>query len=134
MININLPDHRREENFVALDTSSEPHRLVVHYRPAKDEPERLRRIIGTFRKILMQLKCFAPQGTIHVRPMGASVHYAGTRPMIAEASPGTCTPQGESRDVAGLYFADGSTFPDLPAKNLTFTLMANAMRIAEEAF
>jgi hypothetical protein len=31
-------------------------------------------------------------------------------------------------------FADGSTFPDLPAKNLTFTLMANATRIAEEAF
>ncbi len=54
--------------------------------------------------------------------------------MTAESSPGTCTPQGASRDIQNLYFADGSTFPDLPAKNLTFTLMANATRIAQEAF
>jgi hypothetical protein len=33
-----------------------------------------------------------------------------------------------------LYFVDGTTFPALPAKNITFTLMANATRIAEEAF
>ncbi|HUI77107.1 MAG TPA: GMC oxidoreductase [Bryobacteraceae bacterium] len=134
MVNINLPDRRREENFIALDTASNPHRLVVHYRPENGEAERLRRIIGTFRKILMQLKCFAPPKTIHVRPMGASVHYAGTRPMTSRSAQGTCTPDGASRDVENLYFADGSTFPDLPAKNLTFTLMANATRIAEQAF
>jgi choline dehydrogenase-like flavoprotein len=134
MVNINLPDHRRDENFVALDTTSKPHRLVVHYRPESSEAERLRRIIAAFRKILLQLKCFAPQKTIHVRPMGSSVHYAGTLPMTRESAPGTCTPQGASRDIENLYFADGSTYPDLPAKNLTFTLMANATRIAEEAF
>jgi len=134
MININLPDRRREENFIALDTSVEPHRLVVHYRPPEGEPERLRRIIHVFRKILLQLRCFAPPKTIHVRPMGASVHYAGTRPMTTAGGPGTCTPHGASRDIENLYFADGSTFPSLPAKNLTFTLMANATRIAEEAF
>ena len=134
MVNINLPDHRREENMIALDTSSKPHRLVIHYRPESGEAERLRRIIAAFRKILLRLKCFAPQKTIHVRPMGASVHYAGTLPMTTESSPGTCTPQGASRDIQNLYFADGSTFPDLPAKNLTFTLMANATRIAQEAF
>jgi hypothetical protein len=26
---------------------------------------------------------------------------------------------------------DGATFPFLPAKNITFTLMANAVRVAE---
>lgn len=66
--------------------------------------------------------------------MGASVHYAGTLPMMKEGGDYTCTPVGASRDVNGLYFADGTTFPSLPAKNLTFTLMANAARIAEEAF
>ena len=134
MVNINLPDHRREENSIALDTTCTPHRLVIHYRPENGEAERLRHIIATFRKILLKLKCFAPQRTIHVRPMGASVHYAGTLPMTIESSPWTCTPQGASRDVENLYFADGTTFPDLPAKNLTFTLMANATRIAEETF
>ena len=33
-----------------------------------------------------------------------------------------------------LWLADGSTFPFLPAKNLTFTLMANASRIAATDF
>jgi choline dehydrogenase-like flavoprotein len=134
MVNINLPDYRREENRIALDTAARPHKLVIDYHPTADEPARLKSTIETFRKILGQLKCFAPRQTIHVRPMGASVHYAGTLPMSTENSSGTCTPQGASRDVEGLYFADGSTFPDLPAKNLTFTLMANATRIAQEAF
>lgn len=30
--------------------------------------------------------------------------------------------------------ADGAIVPALPAKNLTFTLMPNAVRIAAEAF
>ena len=39
-----------------------------------------------------------------------------------------------SRDLENLYFVDGTTFPSLPAKNLTFTLMANALRVADVAF
>jgi choline dehydrogenase-like flavoprotein len=134
MININLPDHRRDDNVIALDTTSKPHRLIVRYRPEDGEAERLRRVIASFREILLQLRCFAPQRTIHIRPMGASVHYAGTLPMSQSHSPATSTPLGASRDIRNLYFADGTTFPDLPAKNLTFTLMANATRIADELF
>jgi choline dehydrogenase-like flavoprotein len=134
MININFPDHRREDNYITLDVSTTPHRLAIHYRPEKDEPERLKRTIAAFRAILRKLGCFAPLRTVHVRPMGASVHYAGTLPMTRHSAPQTCTKYGASRDLENLYFADGTTFPDLPAKNLTFTLMANATRIAEEAF
>jgi choline dehydrogenase-like flavoprotein len=131
MVNINFPDYRRSQNYIALETSSRPHRLIVHYEPDATEPERLRKTIAKFRKILLELRCFSPTGTIHVRPMGASVHYAGTLPMSETAGPLTCSPDGASNDVGGLYFADGSTFPDLPAKNLTFTLMANAARMAD---
>ena len=134
MVNINFPDHRREENRVSLDTDSTPHRLVIHYRPENSEAERLTRAIATFRKILFKLGCIAPSASVHVRPMGAGVHYAGTLPMTGASAPLTCTRYGASRDVENLYFADGTTFPDLPAKNLTFTLMANAARIAEAAF
>ena len=41
---------------------------------------------------------------------------------------------GKLRGIDGVWLVDGSGFPSLPAKNLTFTLMANASRIAEEAF
>ena len=134
MININFPDHRREENYVTLDTGPLPHRLAIHYRPDASEPDRLKQTIAAFRKVLWRLGCFAPAPMTHVRPMGASVHYAGTLPMSIEGGARRCTKHGASRDVEGLYFADGTTFPSLPAKNLTFTLMANATRIAEEAF
>lgn len=134
MININFPDHRRDENYITLDIGSTPHQLAIHYRPEAGEPQRLASTITVFRNILRKLGCFAPMRTVHVRPMGASVHYAGTVPMRERPSPGTCTKYGACSDIENLHFADGSTFPDLPAKNLTFTLMANATRIAEEAF
>ncbi len=70
----------------------------------------------------------------HMRPMGASVHYAGTIPMTREAAPLTATPEGQSRDFRNLWLVDGSTFPFLPAKNLTLTLMANSARIADRSF
>ena len=49
---------------------------------------------------------------IHIRPMGASVHYAGTIPMAPA----------------------GTKWSTDEAKNLAFTLMANAVRIADAIF
>ena len=46
----------------------------------------------------------------------------------------TCTEECHSNDFENLWFVDGTTFPFLPSKNLTFTLMANAARVAEQAF
>jgi choline dehydrogenase-like flavoprotein len=43
----------------------------------------------------------------------------------------TTTEHCESREFPNLLLVDGATFPFLPAKNLTFTLMANAVRVAE---
>src|SRR5215467_1392801 len=54
------------------------------------------------RKVLWKLGCFAPAPMTHVRPMGASVHYAGTLPMSIEGGAQTCTKYGASRDVEGL--------------------------------
>ncbi len=54
--------------------------------------------------------------------------------MTSDDAPDTTTPNGRSRRFDNLHFADGTTFPFLPAKNLTFTLMANAVRIARADF
>jgi choline dehydrogenase-like flavoprotein len=53
--------------------------------------------------------------------------------MSATPAPLTCSPDCRSHDVENLYFADGTSFPYLPAKNLTFTLMADATRVAAKA-
>ncbi len=127
LLNVNLHDTRRAENTLELGPSGE---LRVRYVPPADEPTRIGAALRRYRRALRMLGCFVPPGMTHMRPMGASVHYAGTVPMTDEARPLTTTRDGRSRDFENLWFADGSTFPFLPAKNLTFTLMANASRIA----
>jgi choline dehydrogenase-like flavoprotein len=66
--------------------------------------------------------------------MGASVHYAGTVPMSRVRGDHTTSRHCRSDFFDNLWFVDGTSFPFLPAKNLTFTLMANAVRVAEEEF
>jgi len=133
VVNLNFHDTRREENAVTLADVQGELRIAVRYAPPADEPARLAGAMRRLRAALWRLGCFVPPGMAHVRPMGASVHYAGTFPMTREARPWTTDPEGRSRDFPNLWFADGSSFPFLPAKNLTFTLMANATRVAHHA-
>jgi choline dehydrogenase-like flavoprotein len=73
-------------------------------------------------------------GRTHVRPMGSSVHYSGTLPMSATPRAWAVSPACRSYDFENLFVVDGAVMPFLPAKNLTFTLMANAVRVAATAF
>lgn len=136
VVNVNLHDTRRPENHLTLapDETGAFTRLAIQYAPAPTEPAAIRRAIRIVKRALWDLGCIVPPGMLHVRPMGASVHYAGTLPMTAAPGPWTTTPDGQSRAFANLYLVDGATFPFLPAKNITFTLMANAVRVAERAF
>lgn len=131
LVNVNFHDERRSECQLALDGAGESSKLLVSYRPSPEEPARMRAALAIVKRALSRLGCVVPPGMVHVRPMGASVHYAGVLPMSSERRPLATSPDGQSHDVAGLYFADGTTFPFLPAKNLTFTLMANADRVAQ---
>jgi choline dehydrogenase-like flavoprotein len=136
VINVNFHDSRRDNNYVEIveEPKSHTQRLNITYSPPEDEPVRIREAMSKVKKTLQKLGCIIPPGMAHMRPMGASVHYAGTLPMSPKKSPLATTPYGESYDFPNLFLVDGSTFPFLPAKNLTFTLMANAVRIAEGAF
>jgi choline dehydrogenase-like flavoprotein len=133
LVNLNFRDNRRDDNWIELSGGAEPH-LQIRYAPDAEERHRLRQAVRRVRRTLLSLSCVALPGMIHVRPMGASVHYAGTVPMTRTPAPFTATECCESRDIGNLFFVDGTTFPFLPAKNITFTLMANAVRVAEAAF
>ena len=129
LANVNFRDTRRDENFVELTEGDDPV-LRIHYQPDAGEPERIARALRVVRQTLRALGCVIPPGMVHIRPMGASVHYAGTLPMTITAAPFTTTEYAQSREYGNLFLVDGATFPFLPAKNITFTLMANAVRIA----
>ncbi|MEO6222674.1 MAG: GMC oxidoreductase [Vicinamibacterales bacterium] len=133
LVNVNFRDTRRDDNYVELSDDARP-RLCLRYSAGADEPARVREGVGRITRALLSLRCVVPPGMAHVRPMGSSVHYAGTLPMTRDAAPFTTTQYCQSRDLDNLFMVDGATFPFLPAKNITFTLMANAVRVAEAAF
>ena len=99
-----------------------------------DSARKIARSMKKVKKFMGGLGAVVPPGQAHTRPMGASVHYSGTLPMSVESKPHTLTPNCRSREFGNLYFVDGTSFPFLPAKNLTFTLMANAARVADKEF
>ncbi len=135
VVNVNFHDTRRDTSFVTLEQrSADEGSLIVEYTSDPAEPTHVAQAIRRLRKALRQLHCIVPPGMMHVRPKGASVHYAGTLPMATSGRTLTTTPDGRSTDFENLFFVDGSTFPFLPAKNITFSLMANAVRIARTAF
>lgn len=136
IVNVNLYDTRRQGNFVSLAAQGDAQdsRLVIHYQPESGEAQRIRDAVRTVRRALLHLGCIVPPGMIHVRPMGSSVHYAGTLPMSRTKGRHTTSETCQSHEFPNLFIVDGATFPFLPAKNITFSLMANAVRVASHAF
>lgn len=136
VVNINLPDRRREKNFVAVETdpSSGNDKLMIHYTPELDFMKGINKAVKTVKGFLWGLRCIAPPGMVQIRPMGASVHYSGTIPMSSKKELHTVSKYCQSNEFPNLYIIDGTTIPRLPAKNITFTLMANAVRVAETVF
>ncbi|MFT5465586.1 MAG: choline dehydrogenase-like flavoprotein [Verrucomicrobiales bacterium] len=132
LANAMLADYRRPDCYATLDETG---RLVLHYETAPNEDFQIRDTLERMQAALGKIGCVAPPNMTQIRPIGGSVHYAGTLPMIAESDdPHTTTTQCESRAFKNLFVVDGATFPFLPAKQYTFTLMANAVRVASEAF
>lgn len=102
-------------------------RLEISYRPSEQETRMQqddeRRLLRHFRSLgCVPLKTIRPGH-------GASLHYAGTFPIVPEAAPLTCDLDGRLRETRAVHLADGSIFPWIPPKGLTFNLMANADRV-----
>ncbi len=129
--NVNLHDTRREVCTASLEPGADRRdgTLRLRYVGSPDDAEQIANAVRRVKGALRRLGCLVPPGMTHVRPKGASVHYAGLLPMGKSGAPLGATPDGRSTDFANLWLADGITFPFLPAKNITFTLMANAVRI-----
>ena len=62
---------------------------------------------------------------------GHAIHYAATLPMAESPGRYQCHPNGRLSGTQRVYIADSACFSDLPAKNMSFGMMANAMRVAE---
>lgn len=127
ILGIHHEDRPRAEKYCVLHRGT-PDRLEVGYAQSADE-ERMqhedeRTLLGFFRKLgCLPLKTIRPGH-------GSSLHYGGTFPIApASADPLTCDRTSRLRATRAVYVADGSIFPWLPPKGLTFNIMANADRV-----
>jgi hypothetical protein len=132
LLNLSFPDTRRPGNRISLVCSDGNPHVAIDYRPAADERQIHRRVKRRVREFLRHLGCWTHPFWEFTRPTGASIHYAGTLPMSATPEPRTVSSGGRSHDFPNLWIADASAFPFLPAKSLTLTIMANAIRTAHQ--
>jgi hypothetical protein len=105
--------------------------LYAHYEQEPAESKAIEQREKLFSQVLRKLGCL-PLKKIHPG-FGASAHYAGALPFSSKEEPFTLQPNGRLSLTKNIFVADGSGFTYLPAKGITFTLMANAHNTALNA-
>lgn len=115
------PGRSGPSSYVRLRPSGE---LEAEFAP--EPPHAIeRRIIRLLRKM-----GYVTHPALVQRPGGGSgLHFAATLPMRASPARYETDPTGRLFGARRVSIVDGACFSRLPAKNLTFTIMANALRI-----
>lgn len=102
--------------------------LRIEGQPPRDD-------IGSIKPLLramLRLGALTHRSLVVTPEAGQGIHYAGTLPMKQKPQRRyECDRFGGLYDEPGVYVIDGAAFPALPAKNYSFSIMANAMRVAD---
>lgn len=80
-----------------------------------------------------RMGAWTARGLMAPVPLGHAIHYAGTLPMRVDPGPYACDSHGLLHGTERVYVADSAGFPGLPAKNMSFSMMGNAMRVLQAA-
>lgn len=102
--------------------------LHVNYEMSHAENQLIHENETKFARALCSMNCFVIK---KINPgHGSGIHYAGTLPFSERNERFRLLPDGKLGETKQVYVADGSGFNYLPAKGLTFSLMANAHHVA----
>lgn len=131
---IHHPDRPSPQKYLELvrdpDSVSGDH-LKANFELDKTE---LLKVTGRDAKFLRCLRHLGCQPIKKINPgFGASLHYAGSLPYSKAEQPDRLHPTGRLHRHSRVFVADGSGFCYLPAKGITYSLMANAHRTAVNA-
>jgi hypothetical protein len=128
---IHHPDNPTAEKFLKLykdENSVTGDKLFAYYALSQEESNKVKSNEKTVKKALRQLGCYP---VMRLDPgYGSSIHYAGTVPYSKNEEYGTTAYNGRLNKTKNVFMADGSGFQYLPAKGITFTVMANAHVVA----
>jgi choline dehydrogenase-like flavoprotein len=70
---------------------------------------------------------------MEVPKIGTSAHLAGCLPMKSATAIGETDVLGRPHGMRRVHVVDSACFSDLPSEHLTYTVMANAARVARQA-
>jgi choline dehydrogenase-like flavoprotein len=123
MLQMFHPDEPAAGNSLSLAADQ---RLEIRY---------VRRTFGALERLLIarfrRAGFLGAPGLVRFPMPGSSMHYAGPLPMRNRPEGRYQTDRyGRLPGSGRIRVVDGAAFPRLPSKNHTFTMMANAMRIA----
>lgn len=117
------PDAPKPGNYLKL---LDPKTLYIQYADVQSLGAVERLVIRLFSRLGFYS---LPSLTRSLTP-GNGIHYAGTVPMGKDSYKYQVDEECRLHQCRNVHLVDGSVLPRLPAKNLTLTLMANAMRVA----
>lgn len=132
IMGIHHPDKPTKDKYIQLSENSSTvtgDHLNAHYKLSKSEKDEYKKREKKY------LRAMRKMGTFGIKILdpgdGASIHYAGTLPFSDEKKRYSLNSSGKLHHTKSVYVADSSGFKYLPAKGLTFSLMANAHIVAE---
>jgi choline dehydrogenase-like flavoprotein len=123
MLQLFYPDDASHGNYLKLERDGS---ASIHYEMRRGGAVE-RELIAAFRRI----GYLSHSRLVKSMNPGSSMHYAGALPMAEQPRGRYETDRnGKLFGSRHVYIVDAANFSALPAKNLTFTIMANSMRIA----
>ncbi|HVX58664.1 MAG TPA: GMC oxidoreductase [Candidatus Saccharimonadales bacterium] len=131
---IHHPDHASSKKYLKLvaDKSSVTgDKLRAEYELSDAELEQMDEREKQFAAAMRKLGTYAFKRI--KQNHGSSIHYAGTLPFSEKSADFHLAPNGRLHGTRSVFVADSSGFKYLPARGLTFSLMANAHITAKKA-
>ncbi|MFA6045830.1 MAG: GMC oxidoreductase [Phycisphaerales bacterium] len=138
LLGIHHEDNPAPSKFIALHAQASdaprapgvsPDTLEIRYDQTPAEVRTQHQTEREVLKLFRTLGCY----TLHSRAVrlgaGASIHYGGPLPMSGSPRELECDAECRLTGHPRVRLADSAVFPRLPAKGVTFTMMANAHRV-----
>jgi hypothetical protein len=122
-------DEPSEASYCRLIADRDGEPVLEAVAPVLPEKERRRRLEEAVMMRGMRMLRAWPLRRVH-SGHGSSLHYGGQFPFSPRDEPFTTDAAGRLRGTRSVHVVDGAALRYLPAKGLTFTLMANADRVA----
>jgi len=127
------PDSLSKNKYLKLvkdGSSPTGDKIEAHYKLSQSDEDEWNKREKSYMSLLRKL------GTFPIKQVkmghGSGIHYAGTLPFSETPEALHLTAEGRLHKTKHVYVADSSGFRYLPAKGLTFTLMANAHLVATQ--